>query len=426
MNIVVITADDMAPGLISTMPYLDSDPEGNWVRFPNARLNTPQCGPSRVTHFTGRFAHNHGSDTNESTDNAVYAGQDESDYVVTRIRAKGWHTAHVGKYMNGYPWFSLDPGINNYTPPGWADFHASLGSLMYDWRLVSNGVRTFPMPGYETDWSADKVAENITTAAAAGQPFYIHWDAQAPHTTGGTWVPAERHESLEVAAWDRPVSVNEADVSDKPAWVQNTDLIDSTTLDSYEEDRAQSIRMLRALDEGIETVIDALSTASVLGDTVVFFWTDNGWLFGEHRRYGKGVPYDESVKMDLRVRWPGVTSRTDTALVTNADIPATILDLADQTPSVAVDGMSIRNLVTGATTEHRRDLPMSQGNSAGPPVKDWRGVVSSDGWKYIEHITDNEVELYAIDTDPLELENVAASNPAQVAEMARRTAALFS
>lgn len=424
MNVVLICADDMPADLLSTMTYLDSNPQDHWVRFPNARLNTPLCGPSRVTHFTGRFSNHTLADTNDYAEENVDANQDESSYVASRVAATGnRYVAHIGKYMNRYPWYEITGSLND-KPPGWDEFYHMFGSRFYGW-MYTDGTSRYPgQATYETDWSAAKVAEIIGNVAGL-QPFVIWWNPQAPHGRAEVWEPAVRHENMSVPAWSRPSNVNETDVSDKPAWVQARPAYTTQEMNDNEFDRAQVIRMLQALDEGVETVVDALAAAGELDNTVIIFWSDNGYLFGEHRIRAKGVPYDEALRMGMMVRWPGVVGRTDDALVTNADIAATVLDICGATPKVAMDGMSIRSLVT-AEADFRRDLPIHQGNQDGNAVGAWRGVVSSDGWKYVELTTHDEVELYDLVNDPNELSNVAASNPAQAAVMAERVEVLFS
>src|SRR6058998_3357088 len=63
-NIVIILSDDQSPESLphvpAVMPYLQDqalDPQGEWVRFANAFLNTPLCCPSRATILTGRYSH---------------------------------------------------------------------------------------------------------------------------------------------------------------------------------------------------------------------------------------------------------------------------------------------------------------------------------------------------------------------------------
>src|SRR5881409_3089524 len=70
-NIVIILSDDQSPESLphqpAVMPYLQGqalDPQGEWVRFTNAFLNTPLCCPSRASILTGRYSHQTHVETN--------------------------------------------------------------------------------------------------------------------------------------------------------------------------------------------------------------------------------------------------------------------------------------------------------------------------------------------------------------------------
>lgn len=423
MNVICIVADDQPADTIQHMPYLDSDPEGSWVTFPNAINDTPICGPSRMTHFTGRYPHVHGVDTNPKADDQRAGGLDESLFVAPALRRRGWHTAHWGKYCNGYPWFS-ETG-EDYTPAGWHDWHARAGGDYTDWNSINNGVRTTEST-YVVDWNAASIASYV---AAAPAPFLAFWSSAAPHQIAGSYPPATRHEGLSVPAWSRPSNFNETDISDKPTWLSDyaPTVLSTVEADAQESDRADAIRILRSLDEGIEDVMAALSSAGILDDTVIFYWTDNSNQFGIHRHVTKGTPYREALDMQLKVRWPGVASRTDDALVSTADIVPTILDIAGAAPLVSTDGMSLRRRILDGSANWRTHLPFSKGNEEPRQygVGDYQGVLTADGWKYVKHITDGDEELYDLDADPYELANVASSNTAKVTELERARQVLF-
>ena len=91
--------------------------------------------------------------------------------------------------------------------------------------------------------------------------------------------------------------------------------------------------------------------ASVGPNTYVVLTSDNGFLLGEHRFYGKDVPYEEALQVPMLMRGPGIprgVSRPQT--VTTVDIAPTIADLANVRPGLMVDGRSM--------------LPMAKSSSA--------------------------------------------------------------
>ena len=110
----------------------------------------------------------------------------------------------------------------------------------------------------------------------------------------------------------------------------------------------------------------------MLSNTYIVFTSDNGWHHGEHRiQPGKGRPYEESVRVPLVVRGPGVAAGSSTdKLVLNTDYFPTFMDLAGaQTPSY-VDGRSLLPVLTGSTTTSWRTAILIEGRgySADPEI----------------------------------------------------------
>src|SRR2546427_10923598 len=115
-NVVVILTDDQSmdtlPHSPPTMPFLQhavQDPNGHWIHFPNAFINSPLCCPSRATLLTGRYAFHTGV-----TNNYLGKNLDESSTLATWLHDAGYTTGLFGKYLNDYPY-----GRGPYVPPGW-------------------------------------------------------------------------------------------------------------------------------------------------------------------------------------------------------------------------------------------------------------------------------------------------------------------
>ena len=107
LNIVQIVADDLPPNaVVHGMPYLHSLAE-DWVVFPRSVNTTPLCGPSRVSLFTGQYPRRSGNASNPTSEARINAGFDEAELLAWRLKSVGYHTAHVGKYMQGYIWTGL-------------------------------------------------------------------------------------------------------------------------------------------------------------------------------------------------------------------------------------------------------------------------------------------------------------------------------
>lgn len=142
---------------------------------------------------------------------------------------------------------------------------------------------------------------------------------------------------------------------------------------------------------------------TALDDTVVVFTSDNGFMQGEHRiPLGKVVGHEESIRVPLLVRGPGFPAgsvRRD--LVSNVDLPRTLLGLAGARARLRLDGRSLL-LAPRPSARGRQALLLE----TGPDMSNlnWPAYTGlrTNRYKYLEHAT-REVELYDLDNDPYEL-----------------------
>jgi arylsulfatase A-like enzyme len=218
-----------------------------------------------------------------------------------------------------------------------------------------------------------------------------------------------------------PPNFNEADVSDKPAWVRSKALLNQDRINAFDSDKRNAWRTLLAVDESIKRLLDALSVSGKLNNTVVVFMTDNGRLFGEHRLRDKTMVYEEAVRTPFLVRYPGAANRTDQRLVSNVDLASTFADLADVTPTRPQDGASLVPLLDGQQPAWRTGVLLQWVGTNNVPAYN---AIREAGWKYVELAT-GERELYDLNADPYELQNVAgrsayATTQARLAEQLHR------
>ena len=175
--------------------------------------------PSRATLLTGQYAHNHQVYTNRPPTGGYEAFVErglEASTVATALKAAGYRTVLLGKYLNGYP-LEEDP---LHVPAGWTEWYSPVAGNPYsnfNYVMNENGSPV-PYQNDEADYLTDVLAEKanafIVQAAAAGDPFFVYLAPYAPHAPA---TPAPRHENLFPAAQaPRTPSFNEADVSDKP------------------------------------------------------------------------------------------------------------------------------------------------------------------------------------------------------------------
>lgn len=164
-----------------------------------------------------------------------------------------------------------------------------------------------------------------------------------------------------------------------------------------------------------------LRDSGELGNTLVFFWTDNGVLLGEHRLDGKVVPYDEAVRFPLLVRGPGVPrGAVEEALVSNTDIAPTFEDYAGA-EAAGVDGRPLAPLLEDPSSAGRDAVLIEAWANGSKPGYQ---AVRTREHLYVEYET-GERELYDLIGDPYQQENYYdTADPARISELERKLDAL--
>ncbi len=168
-------------------------------------------------------------------------------------------------------------------------------------------------------------------------------------------------------------------------------------------------------------ILNALKATGRLSTTFLVFMSDNGFLWGEHRLFGKELPYEESIRVPIVVRYDPVTSshaRTDDHVALNLDIAPTFAEVAG-VPAPEVEGTSLLPLLRGGSTSWRTDFLVehAKGSSDIPSYCEVRSLHAA----YVLY-ADGETELYDLVRDPFEMNNIAdrASQHRRVEAMSQR------
>jgi arylsulfatase A-like enzyme len=290
---------------------------------------------------------------------------------------------------------------------------------------------------YSTDVLREKAKDFISSSVAANEPFFLYLAFKATHLPQ---IPAPRHDGLfqTVPPW-RPPSYNETDVSDKPQWVQNTPLLDAAAQADIDQIRIDQLEMAQAVDEaiggsttyGIVGIMQHLRDLGVADNTIVVYFADNGWLWGEHRMRAKNKPFEEPIRSPMFVYYPKLAPlpRTETRFALNIDIAPTLLALAGGTATIPQSGESLVQVFDATQPTWRTDF-LTEGWPGGHPWATVREArMNGQEWKYSETPvtpgdpnTTFEKELYELVSDPYELTNVASDpqNAARITTMAAR------
>src|SRR5215203_4225906 len=460
---------------VQAMPYTHALIAGRGVTFNRYYVPYPLCCPSRTSLLTGRYSHNNNVRGNVPP-NGGFTGfkarQAYSHNLATWLQGAGYRTVHIGKFLNGYGDEPFDEGKD--VPPGWSAWHSVLRAdtnhYFYGYTLNNNGVLEGPYgdPGswdtreygerddfgcpsaplngkpcfYETD-TLNTLAWQELTQTSPEQPFYLQLDYTAPHgdfrRPAGP-EPATRHYNTFAGApypHGRSEGFNEGNVNDKPRFIREAPYLSLQEIHTYRVYYQKALESLRALDEGVKLVVDTLGGLHRLRNTYIFFTSDNGFFYGEHRLTGgKFLAYETATHLPLLIRGPGIKAGTATGeLAANIDLAPTILELAEVEADKSIDGRSLVPFLKDPALRSRRPLlfesfvatndveangePTGQeaptpGPAARPgtgdasasivaPPKDYLGIRLGP-YKYIEWPS-GEKELYDITKDPYELNN---------------------
>jgi arylsulfatase A-like enzyme len=423
-NIVVLLTDDQENGSTRVMKTLRKEMKDKGVTLKRFYDNFPLCCPARATLLTGQYAHNHGVVSNTAPDGGygVFNDLHGDNYLPLWLQSAGYTTGYIGKFLNEY----AEPDEYGTTPTdvpkGWNDWRvlAPSRAQYFGYTLNQNGVLTQYTDAeedYSTDVFTTKAKRFIRRNAPSPSPFFLMLGYSAPHGAGGgepgrscnrAAIPAPRDLGALKGAARGSLSpaFNEADVSDKPSPIAEHAPLTPGQIEDTLRKRRCAWESLLAVDDSVGALLDELKRDGERRDTYVFFLSDNGFLFGQHRiRNQKRYLYEESARVPFIARGPGIArGESSEDVVVNADLTSTILELSGATAGLTQDGQSLMPTLTNPDAEHARAIDLEA--EAGPRIiglRTWR-------YLYTEWETGKvapERELYDTFSDPYQLNNLA-------------------
>jgi arylsulfatase A len=441
-NILLILVDDMGYGDfsrfndgLSQTPRLDALIDES-VCFSQSYTASPVCNPSRAALLTGRYPHRTGS-----IDTLEWRGLERLALGETTLadvlKSEGYATGLIGKWHLGAYDMRYHPNSRGFDEA--VCFRGGMHDY-YRWRLEYNDKVRFSDGRYLTDLWADEAEDFISRHRA--EPFFLHLTFNAPHT---------------------PLQAPGQDI--RPFLEKN----------QFTKGVSILYGMLRRLDAGVARVLETLRKNGLEENTIVLFSSDNGPQFGGEgelrlNRFNcgfngaKGSVYEGGIRVPMLIRWPAeLEGGTEVReMVHFCDWFPTVLEMAGVTPPRwlhPLDGSSVLPLIRSGSPDDSRPptkrfwqwnryTPMVTCNAAMRngewklvrPAVDQAMQVPQDDIKWLwvsmygpEHflqqglVSDPEPqrevpapsdpELYNIEKDPLEQNNLFASQPARAAKM---------
>jgi arylsulfatase A-like enzyme len=410
-NIIYINIDDMGWTDLGFMgskfyqtPNIDRLAKQG-VTFSNAYAPAANCAPSRASCLTGQYPPRHGIYTVASsergktqhrklipTKNRTVLADDK--ITITEVLQKGgYKTCHIGKWHLGQ-----DPKTQgfDYNIGGSAAGHPSSYFSPYKNKALTDGDAGEQL----TDRLSDEAIGFMQNHVA--EPFFLNLAYYAVHT---------------------PLQAK------KP-------LIEKYKNKSTTKAHSNAVyaAMIETLDNNIGRVMQAIDQLGLSDNTFILFSSDNGGLFKVSRQYplraGKGSYYEGGIREPLIVRWPGKIkpgSQSETP-VSGIDFFPTFLDAAGlaKPEKLTLDGLSLMPILTGSGNLPTRPLYwhfpiyLQAGNvdTPDPLFRTRPGSAMRFGeWKLHQYFEDGRIELYKLDDDIGEKNNLAKSHPAKAQEL---------
>lgn len=235
--------------------------------------------------------------------------------------------------------------------------------------------------------------------------FFLWLDSFAPHET---WDAPEQFVSMYEPRRGWEGRYIPMPMGPDASWLMPGDL---------DHIRAQYHACITEADYWFGMLLERLDELALTEDTLVAIISDHGMPLGEHgtlRKFGYPL-YEELSRIVWMIRLPGrITPGTVCdGLVSNIDLPETLLDAAGLPVPETMQGRSLMPALTGAGMEPRPNLYLGAFNFHA-------GVVSADGHKFIDNRGARQNELYHLPSDPQEQHNLYTEQTELAAEMHRR------
>ncbi|KAK1845051.1 Arylsulfatase 3 [Colletotrichum chrysophilum] len=433
-NIVFILTDDqdLHMNSLDYVPFIKKHLIDQGTLYKRHFCTTAVCCPSRVTLWTGKAAHN----TNVTDIFPPYGGYPKfvaeghnENYLPKLLQDVGYDTYYTGKLFNAHT-------VDNYHSPhaaGWTGSDFLLDPFTYSYLNATFQRNQDPPVSHEGEYSTDvlagKALDFLDDAVAASKPFFLGIAPVAPHSNvqsnvisngSAPPIPAERHAHLfPDAIVPRTDNFNPEKVSGAN-WVRQQPRQSAENIAFNDHFYRNRLRALQAVDELVDSVVSRLEEYGILEETYIFYTTDNGYHIGHHRlQPGKECGYEEDINIPLIIRGPQVPEGKVAEIVTtHQDLVPTIMSLAQAPLRADFDGLAIplteEDFGDAAKTRHEHVTVEYWGFAASEGPWGYFGrntykalrVVSKEYNLYYSAWCNNEHELYDLNTDPGQLNNL--------------------
>lgn len=386
------------------------------LRYENAYTCQPVCGPARSAIFTGLFPHSNGMVANSIAmgDNVKTIGQ--------RLTDNGIHCGYIGKWhLDGSDYFGNGMCPEGWDEDYWYDMRRYLEELPEEDRMRSRQSKT----SFDPDMSAEFTYAHRCSDRALkflkqykDKDFFLTVSYDEPH--GPCLCPAPYNTMYKGV--QMPSSENYADdLTKKPLyqqlWAGKDMQAPPEKLHASSDALSLFLGCNSFADMEIGRVLDAVE--KLAPDAMIVYTSDHGDMLGNHRLQMKNaVMYKEAANIPLLIKG-GIAGVID-APASHIDITPTLLDYFDIPLPRQLEGKSMLPQIMGETEKINEyafcEFTRYEADHDGfGGLQMMRGV--TDGrYKLLLHLCDTD-ELYDMQNDPAEIENLIESGNMQIIEV---------
>lgn len=487
-NVLWIMADQLRWDYLSCYghphlktPHLDAL-AAQGVRFDRAFVNSPFCGPSRMSYYTGRYCRSHGATWNGFP---LRVGEPT---LGDHVRPLGVRAALVGKThmvadTKGMEWLGIDPGspigvllsqcgfepferddglhpngaydpepeYDNYLRQHgfagrnpWEDWANSAegddGEILSGWLMrYGNLPARVPDEHSETPYMTQRAIDFMNKAG--DQPWLCHLSYIKPH-----WpyiVPAPYHNMYGPEHIIPPVRSQAERETDHPVYsaYQKTRVCRAFSRDEVRERVIPAyMGLIKQLDDQLGILFAYMKKNGLFDNTMIVMSSDHGDYLGDHWMGEKDLFFEQSVRVPLIIYDPrpeadATRGSATEELVEGIDLAPTFLEFfgGEAKPHI-LEGRSLSPLLhRRGRPEKWRDYVISEYDYATRRARVSLGIDQADArlimvrdkrWKYV-HCEGFRPMLFDLATDPDELKDLGG-DPAYETERARLSDAIFT
>ncbi|MEM8896739.1 MAG: sulfatase [Bacteroidota bacterium] len=404
-NIIFILIDDQRYDFLSFLdhPWIETPNidklAANSIYMDKAYVTTSLCSPSRASILTGQYTHMH-----KVLDNDTPIPEDMTTFPQV-LQKGGYTTAFIGKWHMG--------GSDDTAREGFDHWVSFKGQGPYENPDLNINGQVSTINGYTPDILTDQAISFMANRENVSTPFFMYLSHKSIHED---FTPAPRHEGVY-----KEVSIPEPDPefeqNGKPDWVKRQRKSwhgaerDYNILDygSYQSFFQKYSECMLAVDESVGKITDYLETTGQLEETVIIYFSDNGYMMGEHGLIDKRVMYEESIRVPAFLHWPQKfpTPKRNADFFLNVDIGPTILDMAGIQVPTEMQGKSIYPRLQGQDSNWRTSFVYEYFNDPNAVQTPTMFGLRTQKYSYATYYGVWDLfELYDLENDPSQKMNL--------------------